>query len=222
LVEIVAFVLLVLFGVSRVARYALKKVEEQEDAFFVLLFGVMTLMAALAAVVQLPGIVGAFLAGLALNEAAQNKPAAEKLGFFARSLFIPFFFMVTGFLIDPVVFVRSLIDNLWLAASIVLALVVGKGVAAQIAGRAFKYPPAARMTVWSLTLPQVAATLAATLVGFSTFDPGGQRLIDERVLNTVFVLMLTTSILGPVMTQRYTPLMMRSWPGQDRKDAHAA
>src|SRR5262249_35821162 len=118
LVEIVAFVLLVLFGVSRVARYALRKVEENEDSFFVLLFGVMALMAALAAVVQLPGIVGAFLAGLALNEAAQGKPAAEKLGFFAKTLFIPVFFLVTGFLIDPIVFVRTLIDNFWLAVGI--------------------------------------------------------------------------------------------------------
>ena len=219
LVEIVAFVLLVLFGVSRVAKYALKKVENHEDAFFILLFGIMAVSAALAAVVQLPGIVGAFLAGLALNEAAQNKPAEEKLGFFANALFIPTFFLVTGFLIDPAVFVRSLIDNFGLAVSIVLALLVGKFLAAQIAGRAFEYSQPARMTVWSLTLPQVAATLAATLVGFNTFDPGGQRLIDDRILNAVFVLMLSTSILGPVMTERYTPLMMRSWRRTDSERA---
>jgi Kef-type K+ transport system membrane component KefB len=222
LVEIVAFVLLVLFGVSRVAKYALRKVENHEDAFFVLLFGIMAVAAALAAVVQLPGIVGAFLAGLALNEAAQNKPAEEKLGFFANALFIPTFFLVTGFLIDPTVFVRSLIDNFALAISIVLALLAGKFLAAQIAGRAFQYPQSARMTVWSLTLPQVAATLAATIVGFNTFDPSGQRLIDDRVLNAVFVLMLSTSILGPVMTQHYAPLMMRSWPGRDGESERAA
>jgi len=222
LVEIVAFVLLVVFGVSRVARYALKKVENHEDAFFVLLFGIMAVAAALASVVQLPGIVGAFLAGLALNEAAQNKPAEEKLGFFAKALFIPTFFLVTGFLIDPTVFVRSLIDNFALAISIVLALLAGKFLAAQIAGRAFQYPQPARMTVWSLTLPQVAATLAATIVGFNTFDPSGQRLIDDRVLNAVFVLMLSTSILGPVMTQHYAPLMMRSWRGRDGESERAA
>ena len=222
LVEIVAFVLVVVFGVSRVAGYALKKVEEHEDAFFILLFGIMALAAALASVVQLPGIVGAFLAGLALNEAAQNKPAKEKLGFFASSLFIPFFFVVTGFLIDPAVFVRSLIENFALALSIVLALLVGKFIAAEIAGRLFKYPQAARLTSWSLTLPQVAATLAATLVGFKTFDPAGQRLIDERILNSVFVLMLSTSILGPVLTQHYTPLMLRSWRGKKGEDAQAA
>jgi hypothetical protein len=64
--------------------------------------------------------------------------------------------------------------------------------------------------MWSLTLPQVAATLAATLVAFDTFDPAGQRLIDSRLLNVVLVLMLTTSILGPVLTERFAPRMLPS------------
>jgi Kef-type K+ transport system membrane component KefB len=222
LVEIVGFVLFVLFGLSRVARYLLHKVEEKEDVFFVLLFGLMAVAASLAAVVQLPGIVGAFLAGLALNEAAENRSAKEKMGFFANTLFIPMFFMVTGFLIDPVVFIRSLVDNFALAVSIIMALLTGKFLAAEITGHKFQYPADARLTVWSLTLPQVAATLAATLVGFKTFDPAGTRLIDERVLNSVFVLMLTTSILGPVLTQHYTPLMLRSWREIHREDERAA
>src|SRR5262249_20205165 len=130
LVEIIAFVLVVLFGLSRVARYVLNRAADQEDAFFLLLFGFMAVAAVLAGLVQLPGIVGAFLVGLALNEAAQNKPATEKLGFFATTLFIPAFLLSTGFLINPAVFVRSLIDHFWLAASIVLALAVGKFLAA--------------------------------------------------------------------------------------------
>lgn len=209
LVEIVAFVLFVLFVVSRAAKYALNKVRDHEDTFFILLFGIMAIAAFLAGLVKLPGIVGAFLAGLALNEAAQGKSAEEKLGFLANTFFIPAFFLVTGFLIDPAVFVRSLIDNFGLAISILLALVIGKGLAAGIAGRIFKYSQAARRTIWSLTLPQVAATLAATLVGVKTVDPAGHHLIDERVLNAVFVLMLSTSILGPVMTQHSAPAMLR-------------
>jgi Kef-type K+ transport system membrane component KefB len=222
LVEIVGFVLFVLFVLSRVARYALNKVTDQEDAYFILMFAVLAIAAGLASLVQLPGIVGAFLVGLVINAAAQNKPAKEKLWFFAKTLFIPAFFLVTGFLINPAVFYRSLIDNFALAASIVMALVIGKFLAAEISGRLFKYPQAARLTVWSLTLPQVAATLAATLVGFKTFDPGGNRLIDERILNSVFVLMLTTSILGPVMSQFFTPKMLRVWRGNAAQDKTAA
>jgi len=49
---------------------------------------------------------------------------------------------------------------------------------------------------------------SAALVAFDTFDPAGQRLIDERVLNAVLVLMLTTAILGPVLTERFAPRML--------------
>jgi len=208
LIEIAIFIPLILFGLSHLGAYFLRKVSDEENAHFALMLLVMTLAAALAAVINLPGIVGAFLAGLAVNAAVHDQPSKEKLKFFGDSLFIPIFFVVTGFLIDPREFYRSITDNLPLAAAVVLALLAGKWIAAQIAGRAFGYSPIARMTVWSLTLPQVAATLAATLVAFDTFDPAGQRLIDGRLLNVVLVLMLTTAILGPVLTERFAPRML--------------
>jgi hypothetical protein len=57
------------------------------------------------------------------------------------------------------------------------------------------------MTTWALTLPQVAATL-------DTVNADGQRMLDERMLNTVLILMLVTSILGPVLTERFAPRML--------------
>lgn len=208
LIEIATFVPLVLFGLSRLGAYFLKKVENDENAYFILMLGIMAVAGLLAKLINLPGIVGAFLAGLAVNAAVRDKPATGKLEFFANSLFIPIFFIVTGFLIDPVVFVRSLIDNFPLASGVILALLIGKWIAAEIAGRAFHYNLAERLTVWSLTLPQVAATLAAALVAYDTLNSAGQRLVDGRLLNVVLVLMLTTAILGPVLTARFAPHML--------------
>jgi Kef-type K+ transport system membrane component KefB len=208
LIEIAIFIPLILFGLSRLGAWLLKKVSDEENAYFALMLLVMAVAAALAAVINLPGIVGAFLAGLAVNAAVHDQPAKEKLKFFGDSLFIPIFFVVTGFLIDPRDFYRSVTDNIALAGAVILALLAGKWIAVQIAGRAFGYSHISRMTMWSLTLPQVAATLAATLVAYDTFDPTGQRLIDERLLNVVLVLMLTTSILGPVLTEHFTPRMV--------------
>jgi Kef-type K+ transport system membrane component KefB len=208
LVEIAVFVPLVLFGVGRLGAYALRKAEAEEDAYFVVMFAIMAVSGVLARAVDLPGIVGAFLAGLAVNAAVHDKPAKEKLEFFARAFFVPIFFIATGFLIDPVVFVESIVDNFPLVAAIVAALVAGKWLAAEIAGRAFGYGREARLTVWSLTLPQVAATLAATLVAFETMNPLHQRLVDHRMLNVVLVLVLTTATLGPVLTQRFAPRML--------------
>jgi Na+:H+ antiporter len=210
LIEIAVFIPLLLLVVGRGGRYLLQKAEDDEQAYFVLMFGVMAAAVALTQIVQLPDIVGAFLAGLAVNTAVQRKPAKEKLEFIGNSFFIPIFFVVTGFLIDPIAFARSIINNAGLAAAVVGALIVGKGIAAAIAARAFHYTRAAQMTMWSLTLPQVAATLAATLVGFQTVNAGGERLIDEKILDVVFVLILVTATLGPIMTQRYAPSMLAS------------
>jgi hypothetical protein len=85
--------------------------------------------------------------------------------------------------------------------------------------RAFAYTAGARMMMWSLTLPQVAATLAATLVAFDTLNPAGQSLIDSRLLNLVLVLMLTSSILGPVLTVE-SPISSKPASGYRFKTSH--
>lgn len=208
LLEIAVFVPFVLFGVSRVGAWLLQKVSDHEDAYFVVMLAIVGIAGSIAQSINLPAIVGAFLAGLAVNAAAQNQPAKEKLEFFGNSLFIPCFFIVTGFLIDPRNFFDSITGNFALVVAIICALLVGKGVAAAIAGRLFGYTKAARKTVWSLTLPQVAATLAAALVGYNTLNPAGQRLLNAEMLNVVFVLLLTTAVLGPILTERFAPAML--------------
>ena len=195
LAEIAGYIVLVLFGLSRLAAYVLKRVEDEEDAYFVLMLCIMAIAGVLADAIQLPGIVGAFLAGLAVNASARDKPASAKLEFLGKSLFIPIFFIVTGFLINPVTFVQGIIDNFLLVAGIIAALLVGKWIAAWVVGRIFGYSRDEQLTVWSLTLPQVAATLAATLVAHDTLGAAGQRLLDDRMLNVVLVLVLVTAIL---------------------------
>ena len=78
-------------------------------------------------------------------------------------------------------------------------------------GRAFGYSRDERLTIWSLTLPQVAATLAATLVAHDTLGATGQRLLDDRMLNVVLV--LVTSVVGPVLTERFAPRLIAGSPG---------
>ena len=218
LLEIAIFVPFILFGVSRIGAWLLKKVQGDENAYFIVMLAILAFAGHIANRINLPGIVGAFLAGLAVNAATQHKPAKEKLEFFGNALFIPIFFIVTGFLINPVTFLHSIFSNFFLVVAVVLALLVGKGIAAEVAGRRFSYTPVARKTMWSLTLPQVAATLAATLVGYDTFNHAGQRLLDVRMLNAVFVLLVTTSILGPVLTERWAPELLPDVPSPTSRE----
>jgi Kef-type K+ transport system membrane component KefB len=77
-----------------------------------------------------------------------------------------------------VAFVGSIVDHFPLALGIIGALLAGKWTAATVVGRAFGYSPAAKSTIWALTLPQVAATLAAALVAYDTFNRAGQRMLE--------------------------------------------
>jgi len=86
-------------------------VENDERAYFVVMLAILA-AGVIAQAINLPGIVGAFLAGLAVNAAVQRKPAKEKLEFFGNSLFIPFFFVVTVFLIDLTQFFETIVSNL--------------------------------------------------------------------------------------------------------------
>jgi Kef-type K+ transport system membrane component KefB len=86
---------------------------------------------------------------------------------------------------------------------IVGGLIVSRFLAAEVAGRLFGYTWTEALTMWSLSLPQVAATLAAALVAYETKNAAGERLLGEPVLNSVMVLLVVTSVLGPILTEQY-------------------
>ena len=213
IVEVVIFVPLILIGVSRVGAWLLNKLQDNEAAYFVTMLGIMAVAGALADLINLPDIVGAFLAGLAVNAAVSDHPAKEKLEFVGKAFFIPIFFIVVGFLIVPVAIEQTIFNYFWLVAGMILSLIFGKGIAAAIAGRAFGYSRQASLTMWAVSLPQVAATLAATLVGYNTLNAAGQRLLPTEIFNAVLVLLVVTSLLGPVLTELFTP-------GMVTKEAH--
>jgi Kef-type K+ transport system membrane component KefB len=173
------------------------------------MLGIMAVAGVLVDLVGLPDIVGAFLAGLAVNAASDDHPAKGKLEFVGKALFVPIFFVVTGFPVSPVAVGQTIYGNFWLVVAIVAALILGKGVAATIAGRAFGYPRQAKLTMWALTVPQLAATLAATLVGYDTFNAAGLRLLDEKMFNAQIVLVVITSTLGPILTELFAPAMVK-------------
>jgi len=119
------------------------------------------------------------------------------------------FFISIGFHIDLGVFLGTLLDNAPLVLAVVGGLILAKLAAALVTQRLYGFTLPEGLLMWSLSLPQVAATLAAALVAYNTVDQQGQRLIDEPILNTVIVLMVVTSILGPVLTERFAWRIVR-------------
>lgn len=203
IVELAIYIPVVLFGLSALARRFLRRRGDTTENQFFLIFLIMILAAEGAELIHLEAIIGAFLAGLAVNRSLKKSEAKEQLEFLANTLFIPMFFLTIGFLIDVRIFLTTIRDNFGLCAGIVGGLIVAKFVAAVVAQKMFRYTSTEGLLMGALSLPQVAATLAAALVAFDTKNSAGVRLIDEPVINTVIVLMVVTSFLGPVLTERF-------------------
>jgi Kef-type K+ transport system membrane component KefB len=202
-VELMAYILLVFFGLSALGRWLMARIGKATDSQVVLVLLIVALAGFGAEAINLEPIIGAFLAGLAINRAVGHGKAKEELEFLGNTLFIPMFFVSIGFLIDVRVFLQTLVSRIGLVVGIVGGLIVAKYLAARLTERLFAYSRIQGNLIWSLSLPQVAATLATAIVAYDTKNSEGVRLIDEQMINTVLVLVVVTSLLGPVLTEYF-------------------
>jgi Kef-type K+ transport system membrane component KefB len=118
-------------------------------------------------------------------------------------LFIPVFFVSIGFLINVKVFLQTLTGRPGLVLAIVGGLIMSKFLAARLTERTFGYSRSQGHLIWSLSLPQVAATLAAAIVAYETKNAAGVRFIDISMINTILVMVVVTSVMGPILTERF-------------------
>ncbi len=187
----------VLIGIDRVGKAYFRRTGDEESNQFMFILLVVFLAAVGAELIHIEQIVGAFLAGLAVNDVVGRSPVKEKVEFVGSTLFIPCFFVGMGLLLDIPGFTKTLTQELPLTIAIVGSLFFSKFLAAATAKLLYRYSWDETMTMWSLSLPQVAATLAATLAGVEA------GLLSNSVFNVVIVMMLLTSIAGPILTARF-------------------
>jgi Kef-type K+ transport system membrane component KefB len=213
LAELAVYGVIVLQGLPLLGRYYFRRHREHEHVLFVFTFLIVMLAAAGAHFIHLEDIVGAFLAGIAVNRLLERSPVRDKVVLMGEGLFVPIFFLTIGVKLNLPVFGATLINSLGFVMAIVAALFIGKFLAAGAARAVFGYAWPATLTMWSLSLPQVAATLAAAMAAYDAVNADGDRLITESVLNAVIVLMVLTAILGPVLTERFGRRMVTEEKG---------
>ena len=157
--------------------------------------------AGLMEMVGIEGILGAFLAGLALNRLIPPaSPLMSHIEFVGNALFIPYFLIGVGMLID----LRALGHSgaILVAAVMTLASIGTKWLAAFSTQKIFKMQPDDRRLMFGLTGARAAATLAVVLVGYKIILPDGTRLLDDDVLNGAMVLILVTCVVSSLVTDR--------------------
>jgi Kef-type K+ transport system membrane component KefB/mannitol/fructose-specific phosphotransferase system IIA component (Ntr-type) len=189
------YVALVMWGLPRLGRWFFRRSGEGGMEFIFVMTALFT-VSYLSHAAGVEPIVGALLAGLALNRLVPAQgPLMNRIHFVGNSLFIPFFLLSVGMLVN----VRAL-DSVraWTVAGVLAGgVLVSKWLASWITQKAFGYDVAEGWTVFGLTVPHAAGTLAIILVGYDL------RLLDETEVNAVVVMILATCLAGPWAVERF-------------------
>ena len=214
-VSLVVFVGAILLGLPILGRLFFRRFPEDGPGQFVFVLTSVFLCAALSNVAGLEPIVGAFLAGLALNRLIPHaSPLMNRLTFTGEAIFIPFFLLSVGMLLD----VRVLFGGLetWgVAVGMTVTVIITKYLAAQGSRLVLRYRKEEAQVMFGLSLVQAAATLASVMVGNRI------GLFDDAVVNGTIIMILVTCILGPYVVSKFAPAMVQA-AGQEPKAPHAA
>lgn len=197
IISTIIFGLVVLVGAPFTAKWFFRNSNNDGQMEFNFVLTVMFVAGALALLAGLEPIIGAFLAGLALNRYIYDHGTLmNRIRFTGNALFIPFFLLSVGMLMDLSVLFSSL--DAWIMLGVVLgSVLIGKSIASMITSKIYHYNRLENFVIIGLTTPQAAATLAATLVGFEI------GLLDVATVNAVIVMILLTCITGPYLTEKF-------------------
>lgn len=200
-VKVIFLSVLIIYLFPRIGRWFFRKYNDNVVQFIFVL-AMVFLGAGLMEVVGMEGILGAFLAGLVLNRLVPHvSPLMHHLEFVGNALFIPYFLIGVGMIID----VRILFghgDALKVALVMTVVAMITKWMACWGTQKIFRMKSLERELMFGLSNAQAAATLAAVLVGYNIILPDGQRLLNEDVLNGTVVLILFTCIISSFVTER--------------------
>lgn len=202
LVVKVAFLgFLIIFFFPRIGRWFFRKYDDSVMQF-VFVLAMVFLGGGLMEFVGMEGILGAFLAGLVLNRLIPHvSPLMNRLEFVGNALFIPYFLIGVGMIID----IRSLFmggEALKVALVMTIVATISKWLAAWLTQKIYHMQPNERSMMFGLSNAQAAATLAAVLIGHEIIMENGQRLLNDDVLNGTVVMILFTCIISSLVTER--------------------
>ena len=191
-----AFTLLIILGLPRLGKIFFRRFSERAIEFqFVL---VILFVAALGAeLIGVHEVVGAFLAGLAINATIpRHSPVIGHVLFIGESFFIPVFLLYSGMITDPFSFLESR-QTIIVALGVTVVAYVSKLIAAWITARIFKYTKNEFWTAYGLSHAQAAVTIPTLIIGLET------GLFDSTLFNAAILMILLTSITSPLIVQRF-------------------
>lgn len=178
----------------RLTRYFFKRYNDGISQFIyvmVMVFGA----AALASFIGIEGVFGAFLAGLVLNRFIPARSTLMgRLEFVGNAIFIPYFLIGVGMLIDLHVVMDGW-GTLYTAAVMSAVAMLSKWLAARITQKVYGLTSIDRSIMYQLSNAHTAVALAVVMIGYD------MHLFDVTVLNGTVVMILVTCTVSSFGTE---------------------
>lgn len=190
------FTALIIIGLPRLSKYFFQRFNSRAVEFQFIIV-VLFIAAFGAELIGVHEVVGAFLAGLAINAAVpRHSPVTGHVLFIGESFFIPVFLLYSGMITDPLSFLENT-KTIIVALGVTVVAYVSKFVAAFITARIYKYTKNEFWTVYGLSHAQAAVTIPTLVIGLQL------GLFDSVLFNAAIVMILLTSISSPLLVQRF-------------------
>jgi len=195
-VSLAIFSAIMFLIIPRIAKWFFRKLESEKHSHYIFVLSVVFFAAFLAEAAGVEAIIGAFVAGLALNKLIPHSSALmNRIEFMGNSLFIPFFLISVGMVVDISVIMKGP-TALIVAATLTIVALFGKWLAAGLTQLSFRFSSSQRQLIFGLSSSHAAATLAIILVGFKA------DILDENILNGTIILILITCVVASFATER--------------------
>ncbi len=191
------YLFIVFYTFPKIAQWFFKYIKRDRPVHYLFLLLMVCVSSVMAEIIGLEAIIGAFVAGLALNRSIpKNSLLMHHVDFVGNILFIPIFLISIGMLINTKILFSGV--NLWYVSTIlILAALAGKWIAAYFSQKILKFSTNQRSLLFGLSSSHAAATIAIILIGYQ------RQIIDETIFNATILIILVSSLIASIITQKY-------------------
>ena len=198
--RLLLFCMTMVILIPRLTRWFLRRYSDSVMQF-IFVMAIMFISAVFSDFIGLEGIFGAFLAGLIMNRyIPQVSPLMNRLEFTGNAIFIPYFLIGVGMLINlQLLFLGG--NIIWVVICIVLFGTLGKAAAAYLSAYIFKAPRIWGHMMFGLTSAHAAGAIAMVMVGYNLEVTPGKTLFNDEILNGVVIMILCTCVISTLVTE---------------------
>jgi Kef-type K+ transport system membrane component KefB len=195
--SLIIYTFLTLWGVPRIGQWFFRRFGHDESAEFTFVLATLFVVSYSAELVQVEPIIGAFLAGVAITQLIpQLSPLMNRIQFIGNTLFVPFFLISVGMLVNPMILIQEP-RSLVVSGVMVVVAIVAKYLPAWGAGKLFGLDFNNIMVMFGLSVAQAASTLAAITVAYNI------ELVDQLTVNGTIAMILVTCVASPWVTNQW-------------------